>query len=136
MQRYSILHLKINNPVSCDLNSPGLLFKLVNTEILKAGRPEMITVLDDFFPIFVDLMKRKKIGEYNCVNPGTITHYEILTEYKRIIQPEYSFHVMEESSDDQCIDISKVLKRYPYIPNIKLSIKIVLTKIKKNKTQQ
>ena len=33
-----------------------------------------MTVIDDFLPIFYDMLKNKKTGTYNCVNPGVIEH--------------------------------------------------------------
>ena len=136
IRKYNILHFKINKPISSDLHSSGLLHKLTSLKELINPNKEAITVLDDFFPIWLDLMKHYKTGEYNCVNPGTITNQEILTEYRKIINPEHPQLVnpLDTEPLQDSVDISKILKRYPYIPNIQLSVKMILTKIKKKNT--
>lgn len=46
-----------------------------------------MTVLDDIFPIMLDMMEKKKSGKYNMTNPGLITHNEMLEMYKEIVDP-------------------------------------------------
>jgi 3,5-epimerase/4-reductase len=98
-----------------------------------------MTVLDDFFPIFTDLMIRKKTGTYNCTNPGVITHNQILEMYKQIINPSFTWKNMtlEEQSkilksdrSNNYLDTSKIKKEYPNLKGIHDSMIIVLNKMK------
>jgi 3,5-epimerase/4-reductase len=98
-----------------------------------------MTVLDDFFPIFTDLMLKKKTGTYNCTNPGIISHNQILSMYRDIIDPAFTWKNMtlEEQSkilksdrSNNYLDTEKVAKRYPKLRHIHDSIIIVLNKMK------
>jgi 3,5-epimerase/4-reductase len=99
-----------------------------------------MTVLDDFFPIFLDLMKRKKTGTYNCTNPGLISHNEILLSYRNIIDPSFewkNFNLLEQAKilksarSNNLLDTTLLESEYPDIKGIKQSIVNVLLKMKK-----
>ena len=100
-----------------------------------------MTVLDDFFPIFIDMLLKKKTGTYNCTNPGTIDHNEILTKYKEIINNGFVWEnmsineqnaVLKSERSNNCLNTDKISKEYPKLKNIKESIVIVLNKMKLN----
>ena len=98
-----------------------------------------MTVLDDFFPIFVDLMLKKKTGTYNCTNPGTITHNEILELYKLHIDPEFAWEnfskeeqaeILKSDRSNNKLCTHKIQRKYPELLNIKDSIYEIIQKYK------
>ena len=98
-----------------------------------------MTVLDDFFPIFTDLMLKKKIGTYNCTNPGTISHNEILEEYRKIVDPKFEWEnftledqakILKSDRSNNELETSKIEKKYPKLLSISESIKNILVKYK------
>ena len=118
---------------------------MVITKITKYSHicsvPNSMTVLDDFFPIFLDLMARNKTGTYNCTNPGLISHNEILTSYRDIVDSGFvweNFNLEDQSKilksdrSNNLLDTSLVEAQYPELKNIKESIINVLLKIKKD----
>jgi dTDP-4-dehydrorhamnose reductase len=138
MKQYPALNLRIRMPVSCSPNDRNFIQKIVNYEYI-CSIPNSITVLDDFFPIFTDLILKKKTGTYNCTNPGIISHNEILSFYKQIVDNDFSWknmtieeqskHIKSERSNN-CLTTDKIKKEYPKLKSIHDSIFIVLNKMR------
>jgi len=140
MHNYSstTLNLRIRMPISSQWNDRNFI-----TKITKYARicsiPNSMTVLDDFFPIFLDLMRRKKTGTYNCTNPGLISHNEILSSYRDLVDPNFTWEnfTLEEQSkilksdrSNNLLDTTLIESEYPNLLKIKQSIINVLLKIK------
>ncbi|MBI4148455.1 sugar nucleotide-binding protein [Candidatus Woesearchaeota archaeon] len=53
--------------------------------------PNSISVMEDFIPAVLKLIDKKATGLYNLVNPGAITHQEILGIYKQEVDPSYKY---------------------------------------------
>jgi hypothetical protein len=77
MHSKNVLNLRIRMPISSQKHNRNFITKIVKYDKI-CSVPNSMTVLDDFFPIFLDLMVRNKKGTYNCTNPGVISHNEIL----------------------------------------------------------
>jgi nucleoside-diphosphate-sugar epimerase len=84
MKEFPVLNLRIRMPISSVPNPRNFINKIISYDKICSIANSM-TVLDDFFPIFTDLILNKKTGTWNCTNPGTITHNEILGMYRDII---------------------------------------------------
>jgi dTDP-4-dehydrorhamnose reductase len=135
-----VLNLRIRMPISSVPNSRNFITKILNYSKI-CSIPNSMTVLDDFFPIFLDLMKREAIGTYNCTNPGKISHNEILQEYSELIDSsihwenitlsEQSKFLKSDRSNNE-LDTTKIKLEYPDLKNINDSISDVLLKMKKN----
>jgi 3,5-epimerase/4-reductase len=141
MKNYSsnVLSLRIRMPISSQWNDRNFITKIVKYDRV-CSIPNSMTVLDDFFPIFLDLMKRKKTGTYNCTNPGLISHNEILLSYRNIIDPSFewkNFNLLEQAKilksarSNNLLDTTLLESEYPDIKGIKQSIVNVLLKMKK-----
>jgi 3,5-epimerase/4-reductase len=139
MHSRDVLNLRIRMPISSVPNSRNFI-----TKILKYSKicsiPNSMTVLDDFFPIFLDLMKRKAIGTYNCTNPGIISHNQILSEYSELIDPNIHWEnisldeqskILKSDRSNNELDTTKIKLEYPQLKNIHDSITDVLLKMKK-----
>ena len=140
MKNYSTsaLNLRIRMPISSQWNDRNFITKIVKYERI-CSVPNSMTVLDDFFPIFVDLMKNKKTGTYNCTNPGLISHDEILTIYRDIINPDFVWEnftieeqnlILKSARSNNLLDTTLIKSEYPYLKNIKQSIINVILKMK------
>ena len=141
MKNYSssALNLRIRMPISSQWNDRNFITKIVNYSKI-CSVPNSMTVLDDFFPIFLDLMKRKKTGTYNCTNPGLISHNEILTSYRDLIDQSFeweNFTIQEQSKilksdrSNNLLDTTLIESEYPDLLKIKQSVINVLLKMKK-----
>ena len=139
MKRFShALNLRIRMPISSKINDRNFITKITKYSKI-CSIPNSMTVLDDFFPIFVDLMLKRKSGTYNCTNPGTISHNEILEAYREIIDHSFTWvnMTLEEqnkmllsarSNNELCTD--KIKNEYPNLKGIKTSVVIALNKMK------
>lgn len=77
-------------PISKYWNNRNFITKICKYEKI-CSMANSMTILDDFFPIFMDMMNNKTVGTVNCTNPGVITHNEILGMYKDIVDPSFSW---------------------------------------------
>ena len=129
MQNFPCLNLRIRMPISKTSNSRNFINKIISYDKICSITNSM-TVLDDFFPIFIDLILEKRIGTWNCTNPGTITHNQILKNYRDIVDPAFkwkNFTIQEQSNilksdrSNNELDTSKIENYYDIKP-IKESI--------------
>lgn len=135
MHSRDVLNLRIRMPISSSRNDRNFITKISKYSHI-CSIPNSMTVLDDFFPIFVDLMTRKVIGTYNCTNPGLISHNEILEEYKRLVDPNFTWEnfskddqslVLKSSRSNNFLDTRSIEIEYPDLMNIKDSVTKILT---------
>ena len=104
-----------------------------------------MTVLPDFYPIIVDLIKTSKTGTLNLVNPEVISHNEILEMYKEIIDPsfEWSNFTIEEQNkilkskrSNNNLNTDKLKTLYPSVLPIKESVRKCLLNMKHKREQE
>lgn len=129
--RYTnILNLRFGIPISCDWNSRNFIVKIINYKGV-INEPNSFSVLEDLLPIAVEMTLRGFKGNYNFVNPGVMSHNEILELYKLHIDPSFvwkNFTVEEQNkilktSRPNCeLNANKLLRKFPNIPNIKDSV--------------
>ena len=140
MKSRKILNLRIRMPISSVPNSRNFITKIVNYSKI-CSIPNSMTVLDDFFPIFFDLMKNKTTGTFNCTNPGTITHNEILLKYRDLIDSNITWEnitiseqakLLKSDRSNNELDTSKIQELYPELKSIDESIELILLIMKKN----
>ncbi len=70
------LNLRIRMPI-VDYKHPRNFITKITEYYKITSMPNSMTILKDFYPIMVDLIKRKEVGTLNLVNPNVITHNEI-----------------------------------------------------------
>ena len=63
-------------PITCENNNRNFITKITKYEKI-CSIPNSMTVLEDFYPIIIDLLKNKTTGTINLTNPGLISHNEI-----------------------------------------------------------
>jgi 3,5-epimerase/4-reductase len=132
-----VFNVRIRMPITDTTNNRNFITKITNYKKV-CSVPNSMTVLDDILPIVLDCALEKKVGTYNCTNPGVITHNEILEMYKEIIDPSFTwenFTIDEQNSilaskrSNNYLDTTK-LESIATIPDIKTSIRNVLLRMK------
>jgi 3,5-epimerase/4-reductase len=135
----NVLNLRISMPISSIPNPRNFITKISKYPKI-CNMDNSMTVLDDFFPIFTDLLYTRTTGTYNCVNPGVINHNEILSRYRDVINPLLKWENMtlaEQSGILKCersnnqLNTDKIMMEYPKLQSIDKSINTVLMKMKK-----
>lgn len=137
----NILNVRIRMPITDEFNSRNFITK-ISTYKKVCSVPNSMTVLNELLPILLDMMKNKTVGTVNLTNPGLITHNEILTMYKEIVDPDFTwenFSIEEQNvillskRSNNFLDTTKLETLYPNVMNIKDSVRIMLYKMKDNK---
>jgi len=132
------LNLRIRMPITSENNPRNFITKIVNYEKI-CSIPNSMTVLEDFYPIILDLMLNKTTGTLNLTNPGLISHNQILELYKEIVDNTFKWEnfsieeqneILDSKRSNTFLDTTKLEKLYPNIKSIKTSIKEVLKKYK------
>ena len=137
----NVLNVRIRMPITDEFNSRNFITK-ISTYKKVCSVPNSMTVLNELLPILLDMMKNKTVGTVNLTNPGLITHNEILTMYKEIVDPDFTwenFSIEEQNvillskRSNNFLDTTKLETLYPNVMNIKDSVRIMLYKMKDNK---
>lgn len=91
------LNLRIRMPIVDEVNERNFITK-ITTYAKVCSLPNSMSVLDDLLPLAIELACEDKVGTLNFTNPGVITHNEILTLYKEIVDPSFTWEnfTMEE----------------------------------------
>jgi len=134
------LNLRTIFPVSDDFHERSLIHKLTKyAKIISI--PNSFTVVDDLWPLLLEMAERNIVGAFNLANPGTISHNEILELFKKYIDPNFTWNSMPEDEVRKMVgrpncelDVRKLVSLFPEgtIPHIKQSIEAVLQRQKAN----
>ena len=133
----NVLILRIRMPISENLHPKNLITKLIKYPKV-VNIPNSITILSEMLPISVNMTLSKLTGIYNFTNPGAISHNEILTLYKRYVDPNFVWENFTEDEQSKILksqrsncelDITKLIKLYP-ITEIHEAIVNVMQNIK------
>jgi dTDP-4-dehydrorhamnose reductase len=130
MYSKNTLNLRIRMPIVNYEHNRNFLSKIFKYEKI-CSMPNSMTVLEDMFPVIMDMMIKNTTGTFNLVNKGVITHNEILEMYKKHIDPSFvwkNFSVEEQNSvllskrSNTQLSNDKLYSLYPDIPDIKTSV--------------
>jgi len=133
------LNIRIRMPITSKSNQRNFITKITSYEKI-CSIPNSMTVLDELIPIIIDLIFKKHIGTVNMVNPGVISHNEILQMYKDIVDPKFSWNnftmeeqdkILKSERSNNHLDTIVLEKLYPNIKNIHESVKECLEQFDK-----
>ncbi len=93
------LLFRVRMPITAD-NSPRCFITKISNYAKVVDIPNSVTVLPDLLPLAVEMIIAGDTGVYNFVNPGPISHGTILNMYKEIIDPAFSYTVMDMAEHD------------------------------------
>lgn len=141
MKQVSGLNFRIRMPITDEFHPRNFITKITNYEKICSISNSM-TVLNDIIPLSVDMMKDEIIGTYNMCNPGTISHNEILTMYKDIVDGSFTWkNFTLEEQDEVLLSgrsnnalCDKKLATYREIPDIHTSVRRMLHSMKEQRS--
>lgn len=84
------LVLRIRLPIISGHHPRNFITKLVKYSSIQS-EPNSVSVLPTLIPYMLDMMKKNYSGCVNLVNPGCISHNEILDMYKTMVDPSISW---------------------------------------------
>ncbi len=138
LQAYpNVLNLRLRMPISDDLHQKNFVTKISRYKKV-VNIPNSMSVLTDLLPVAIDMSKRKLTGAYNFVNPGVISHNQILDLYKKYLNPSFKYENFTIEEQDKILvsrrsnnelDTTKLLREYPHVPHIQDSIVAVFKRM-------
>lgn len=140
----NVLNLRLRMPISSDFHPKNFIVKISRYQKV-INIPNSMSILDDLLPVSIEMTLRELKGKYNFVNPGTLSHNQILDLYKLYVDPTFiytNFTVEEQDKilkarrSNNELNASKLLKEFPHIPHIQNSIHSVLQKMGSQKLVQ
>lgn len=104
LKSYSnVLLLRLRMPISSERNQPrSLLTKLLSYKNVISVE-NSITVLDEMIPIALKLTEKQAKGIYNFTNPGAISHNELLSLYKSIVDQSITWSNFTVSQQNEML---------------------------------
>jgi 3,5-epimerase/4-reductase len=114
----NVLVLRVRMPVSDVLHGRSFVTKIKGYKNV-VNIPNSHSILHDLLPVAVALAENGETGVVNFTNPGAISHNEVLSLYKEIIDPAFTWQnfTLEEQSKvvkadrSNCeLDASKLLR--------------------------
>jgi 3,5-epimerase/4-reductase len=134
MYNNSVLNLRIRMPIT-NIDEPrNFISKIIRYPKI-CSIPNSMTVLNDFIPIFYDMIINRRTGTYNCTNPEVISHNQILNMYKRYVNPIFTWEnfteqeqneILDSKRSNNYLDTKSIENLYPNLKPINQSIKTVL----------
>lgn len=136
-----VLNIRIRMPITDDTSSRNFITKITTYPKI-CSVPNSMTVLPELLPVMITLAKKRKHGTVNLVNPGLITHNEILQMYTEIVDPKFTWQnftleeqakILASGRSNNCLDTQDLETLCKgNILNIKDSVRRVLINMKQN----
>lgn len=136
----NVLNLRLRMPISDDLNPRSFVTK-ISKYAKVVNIPNSMTILHDLLPIAIKMTERKLTGKYNFVNPGVISHNQVLELYKKYIDQDFKYSnfsveeqnkILKAQRSNNELDTSKLTREFPEIQNILASMHEVFKRMKAN----
>lgn len=139
LQYPNVLNLRVKMPISTDLEH-GFVAKIIKYKKL-INVPNSLCILDDLLPIAIEMTVKGYKGNYNFVNPGTLSHNEVMELYKEVIDPTVTYEnfslaeqnaILKARRANAELSAAKLIRAFPGVPHVKDSLRRILKIIKAN----
>jgi nucleoside-diphosphate-sugar epimerase len=137
----STLNVRIRMPITDEINPRNFITKIINYKKI-CSIPNSMTVLNELLPIMIEMALNRTVGTVNLTNPGLISHNEILTIYKEIVNPDFTWEnfsideqnlILASKRSNNCLNTEKINEiTNGRVCNIKESVKNILLLMKNN----
>jgi len=138
------LNVRIRMPISAQLHPRNLINKITSYKKI-CSLPNSMTVLDELLPIMLEMAARKEVGTVNLVNPNGISHNEILTMWRDIVDPKFKweeFSLEEQSKillgerSNNILDTTRLQNFAPHVMTSQQSVRKIMEQIAASKNQK
>jgi dTDP-glucose 4,6-dehydratase len=122
----SVLNLRIRMPIINRDHPRNFVTKITGYSKI-CSLPNSMTVLDEFLPYALALMQCRYVGTLNFVNPGVISHNEMLKMYRQFVNPEFEWtnftvdeqnEILSSKRSNNYLDTAKLKSIFPNVRNI------------------
>lgn len=134
----AVLNVRIRMPITADANPRNFLTKICNYRRI-CSVPNSMTVLPQLLPLMADMARHRRVGTINLVNPGVISHNQILDLYRQTVDPAFeytNFSVEEQNAilaaerSNNHLDTSQLQKLYPDVLDIRQALRRVMEELR------
>lgn len=87
----NVLILRLRMPVSDKLEPRNFVTKITKYSHV-VDVPNSMSILHDLLPAAIMMTEKGDRGVYNFTNPGAISHNEVLTMYRDIVKPDFTWN--------------------------------------------
>ncbi len=137
----NVLQLRIRIPILGRSHPKNLIDKLKKYPSM-INRPNSCTVIEDFVPAAIEMIKRRLTGVYNMTNVGAMDHLGIMGLYQKIVDPAFVPHRMPEAEEKKLCErrsncVLSVEKREElgiHMPPLQTSLARVLEEYRKSQS--
>lgn len=136
------LNVRIRMPIVGDLSARNFVTKIVRYDRV-CSIPNSMSVLPTLFPALCTLIRRRHRGTVNLVNPGCITHNEILGMYRDIVDPTFTWknftleeqnEVLASKRSNNVLSTRMLLDMCPNVPDIHTAVREMMVCMKVERT--
>lgn len=133
----NVLNLRLRMPISSDFHARNFVTKITKYQKV-VNVPNSMSILDDLLPLLPKMAERRMVGTLNFVNPGVISHNEILDLYIKYVDSAFKYQNFTVEEQDKILkarrsnnelDTSKLEHEFPEVPSIKDSMINVMKKM-------
>lgn len=134
MYKDDVLNLRIRMPITGEMNPRNFITKITTYDKI-CSIPNSMSVLPELLPMVLDMMKNNVTGTINLTNSGLISHNEILTMFKEIVDPTFTWNnftpeeqrkILASDRSNNFLDTTKLESMFPNVKNIKESVREML----------
>ena len=144
LKELPVLILRLRMPLDSKPDERNIITKITAYSRI-ISIPNSITAIEDLLFAAKKLIEKKATGIYNVVNPGAITHQEILETYKHIINPNHTYsiipldqlHAVTKAQRSNCVlNTEKLQKEGIMLRPVHDAVKTSLLTYKEHLTRQ
>lgn len=137
----TVLNVRIRMPITADASPRNFITKITTYPKICSIKNSM-SVLPELLPLMIDMALHQVTGTINLTNPGLISHNEILTMYREIIDPTFQWtnftqeeqnQILAANRSNNFLDTSLLQSKYPQVKSIDQSVRWILNQMKNNK---
>ena len=145
----STLNARIRMPITDEQDSPRNFITKITSYKKVCSVPNSMTVLDELLPVLIEMALNKQVGTVNLTNPGLISHNEILSMYKEIVDPNFTWEnftveeqnqILASKRSNNCLDTTKLtnitLSYNNSVSSIHTAVRDVLQRMSKKNEQK
>lgn len=126
---FNVLNVRIRMPIVASPHPKNFLSKILAYPKIYSTVNSM-TVLPDVLPLLVSMILNQEVGTVHLVNPGPLSHNQILTLYRELVDPTKIWESISETEHNQIL-LSKrskcVLNSALELPTLEQSIRKIFS---------
>lgn len=132
-----VLNVRIRMPITDDLTDPkNFIAKIIRFPKI-CSHPNSMTYLPELLGYLISMIEEEYSGTINLVNPGLISHDEILSLYKKLVDPSHTWEnisldeqrsLLKADRSNNHLSSHRLQELFPEVKSITEVIEELLTK--------